>query len=336
MQSYNDFSVGGSISVNCHGRGLKYGTIADTVISLRILTETGVQTASRTQNQDLFQATVGGYGSQGIILEATLRVEPNFPIEKYVFRSLTTDSHKIINQLKDNKSLVFYNGEVYPTKEKYTYHICWFKGTLVALTTDNRLQPRANWYPMEMLLEQLLRRTTTLKKLRATLEPNNNRVVCWKNYEMSYTTNTLKPLTKFPSTTILQEYFIPPKNLNAFLDILFKTFKYYKVNVLNISFRYVKKCNDCTLNYAPEDRIAVVLYINIWRWSLQDAKLWTQILINHAINLNGTYYLPYLPFATTTQFRKGYPEYQALLDTRKKYNPTGRFSNQFVEEYLKN
>ena len=28
MQSYYNFTVGGSISVNCHGRGLLYGTLA--------------------------------------------------------------------------------------------------------------------------------------------------------------------------------------------------------------------------------------------------------------------------------------------------------------------
>ena len=29
MQSYSNFSVGGSISVNCHGRGINFGTVSD-------------------------------------------------------------------------------------------------------------------------------------------------------------------------------------------------------------------------------------------------------------------------------------------------------------------
>ena len=37
MQSYANFSVGGSISVNCHGRGLQYGTIADTILKMKVL-----------------------------------------------------------------------------------------------------------------------------------------------------------------------------------------------------------------------------------------------------------------------------------------------------------
>lgn len=31
MQSYHNFSLGGSISVNCHGRGLARGTTVDSV-----------------------------------------------------------------------------------------------------------------------------------------------------------------------------------------------------------------------------------------------------------------------------------------------------------------
>ena len=334
MQSYNDFSVGGSISVNCHGRGLKYGSISDTIDSLKILTETGIYIASKTSNTDLFQATIGGYGTQGIILEAILKIEPNFSIEKYTFRSLTCESYYIIQKLKDNKNLVFYNGDIYPTNEKYTYHVCWYKTKLHS--TSQRLQYRANWYPVKMLLEQLLRRTTLLKQLRAKFEPNNDHVICWKNYEMSYTTNTLKPLIKFPSTTILQEYFISPNNLNLFLTTMFKIFKKYKVNILNISLRWVHAVQNCILNYAPENRVAIVLYINIWKHDIRNVKIWTQKLIECAISLNGTYYLPYLLLASIEQFHRAYPNYQTLINTRKKYNPSERFSNQFAEKYLKN
>ena len=34
MQSYYNFSVGGSISVNCHSRNIKYGSISDTILSI--------------------------------------------------------------------------------------------------------------------------------------------------------------------------------------------------------------------------------------------------------------------------------------------------------------
>lgn len=42
MQSYYNFSVGGSISVNCHGRGMDFGAVSDTVVDLTVLTADGV------------------------------------------------------------------------------------------------------------------------------------------------------------------------------------------------------------------------------------------------------------------------------------------------------
>src|SRR6185437_13748088 len=41
MQSYYNFSVGGSISVNCHGRGMQYGSISDSIVGLYVLSSNG-------------------------------------------------------------------------------------------------------------------------------------------------------------------------------------------------------------------------------------------------------------------------------------------------------
>ena len=329
MQSYNDFSVGGSISVNCHGRGVIYSSISDTILSLKVLTESGVFICSKDERLELFKATIGGYGMMGIILEATLIVEPNFTIEKRVFKSLTNNL-TLFNPNKVWSNLVFYNGVIYPTNEKEIYHVCWFKSNK-RKTITQRLQKREEWYPKNMILEQLLRRTNLFKRIRSQFEPNLDEIVCNKNYEMSYTTNALKPLVKFPTTTILQEYFVRPCDLVKFLNTMNNTFKRYTVNVLNISLRWVSKITYSILNYAPQDCISIVLYINVVRYNvIKTNKEWTQILIDNA----SAYYLPYLPFASIQQFRRVYPQYKEFMKIRNMYNPTNRFSNQFAAFYF--
>lgn len=55
MQTNNDFSVGGSISVNCHGWQNDSQPICSTVESFRLLTPSGeIVRCSRTENQELF------------------------------------------------------------------------------------------------------------------------------------------------------------------------------------------------------------------------------------------------------------------------------------------
>ncbi len=78
MQSNNDFSVGGSLSVSCHGWQPNQPPIASTVASLRLMKSDGSMVrCSRAENAELFSLVLGGYGLFGIILDAELRVVPN-------------------------------------------------------------------------------------------------------------------------------------------------------------------------------------------------------------------------------------------------------------------
>ena len=78
MQSDNNFTVGGSLSVNCHGWQYGRAPIASTVESFHLMQADGtVLRCSRTENKELFSLALGGYGLFGIILDADLHVVKN-------------------------------------------------------------------------------------------------------------------------------------------------------------------------------------------------------------------------------------------------------------------
>ena len=78
MQSNNSFTVGGSLSVNCHGWQAGNGPFVTTVESFRLMTADGeVRTCSRGENAELFGLVAGGYGLFGVVLDVRLRVVPN-------------------------------------------------------------------------------------------------------------------------------------------------------------------------------------------------------------------------------------------------------------------
>ena len=88
MQSNNSFTVGGSLSVNCHGWQVGQPPFVSSVESFRIMTVEGeVRTCSRTENADLFALASGGYGLFGVILDVRLRVVPNarYRVERAIF-----------------------------------------------------------------------------------------------------------------------------------------------------------------------------------------------------------------------------------------------------------
>ncbi len=78
MQSTDIFSVGGSISVNAHGMDHQAGALAKSIKSMRVMLADGsLRTASPTENKELFDLVVGGYGLFGVIVEAELDIADN-------------------------------------------------------------------------------------------------------------------------------------------------------------------------------------------------------------------------------------------------------------------
>src|SRR5207245_10358085 len=71
MQSDNSFTVGGSLSVNCHGWQYGRPPIASTVESFRLMKADGsVVRCSRSENEEVFSLALGGYGLLGVVFDA--------------------------------------------------------------------------------------------------------------------------------------------------------------------------------------------------------------------------------------------------------------------------
>jgi FAD/FMN-containing dehydrogenase len=78
-------SVGGSISVNGHGRGLTMRPLIADVESFTLVDADGeVRTCSRTVYPEWFRLALGGYGLFGVITTVTLRLVPRRKLERVV------------------------------------------------------------------------------------------------------------------------------------------------------------------------------------------------------------------------------------------------------------
>jgi FAD/FMN-containing dehydrogenase len=339
MQSYSNFSVGGSVSVNCHGRGNIYGSLGDSITNLKLILANGnIINANLHLNQDLFKAVIGGYGGLAIILEVTLRLTDNFRIRRRVEVISTNSLVRYYQGFKSN-DIVLYNANIYPLNQNQIVNVYWIKARdSDPLTIRDRIQRPKKLYLSQMLGEQALRISDFCKRLRSVIEPQLllREQVVWKNYEMTYDTKALEPLTKIVTTTVLQEYFVPISKIEIFLEQFWVVMKLYRVNLINVSLRYVKKTDIPILNYAPGDRIAVVIYLNFVNndGGYQRTRQWTQDLIELSLQLCGSFYLPYLQMATVAQFQKAYPQWKQYLNIKKKYDPMNRFRNQMLENYL--
>lgn len=107
-------SVGGAIASNVHGKNhYKNGNFADHLLNLTLLLPDGnTLNCSSTENSDIFWATAGGMGMTGIILEATIKLQPITSLH------LTTQTKKVGNI---HEMIEAFNG----AKDTHEYMIGW-------------------------------------------------------------------------------------------------------------------------------------------------------------------------------------------------------------------
>jgi FAD/FMN-containing dehydrogenase len=154
-----------------------------------------------------------------------------------------------------------------------------------------------------------------------------------RNQEMYDSMDYLK--NRLPDTDILQEYFIPQHRMSEFVEGLHRIVAANHANLINVTIRIVHKDNVTSLPYAREDMFAYVLYFN-QSFNVRESQILqktTTDLIDLALGLKGTFYLPYQLFYSREQLRQAYPEFAEFLSVKKIYDPIGLFTNKFYEKY---
>jgi FAD/FMN-containing dehydrogenase len=156
-----------------------------------------------------------------------------------------------------------------------------------------------------------------------------------RNQEMYDSMDYLE--NRLPDTDILQEYFIPQRRMPEFVEGLHRIVASSGANLINVTIRIVHKDTITALPYAKEDMFAYVLYFN-QRFNQPEGRILqktTTDLIDLALGLDGTYYLPYQLFYSPEQLRRAYPNFDRFLAAKNSYDPIGLFTNKFYEKYGK-
>jgi FAD/FMN-containing dehydrogenase len=338
MQSYSNFSVGGSLSVNCHGRYVGKGPVVNTVRALQLVTADGrAQELSRDQDHDLFRAVVGGYGGLGVITEVELDLADNIRIARQVEQVALKDYPAFFREkvLSDPDALL-HNADLAPPGFDAPVCVTWSK-TDAPLTESRRLVPRHADYSREQNAIWSITELPGGNQLRGSFASDLYApVVTWRNHEASLDIASLEPRTRFFSTYLLQEYFIPVRHFLPFATTLAGVLQRFDVNALNVSIRHSPADTESLMAWAREEVFSFVLYYKVRSSASADADAgrWTRALIDAALAAEGRYYLPYRLHATPAQFLRAYPEARAFAALKRQVDPAYRFRNRLWDRYL--
>lgn len=340
MQSYSNFSIGGSVSVNCHGRYVGKGPLINSLRALQIVTAQGeVLELDRDTRPELFHAVVGGYGGLGVVTEVELDLDLNTRIAREA-QLVALDEYPawFRANIEGRDDAVLHNADLAPPRFDHPLAITW-RRTDAPLTLTERLIPEDREYSRDQTLiwaASELPLGDDVRERKLTRPQLEERPVVWRNREASLDADALEPRTRWFSTYLLQEYFIPVAQFQSFAAELSKTLRDFDVNALNVSIRHSPRDPNTLLHWAADDVFSFVLYYKqrTHRWADIDSARWTQRLIDAALAHGGRYYLPYRLHATPEQFLRAYPEAGAFAALKARIDPNNRFRNKLWDRYL--
>lgn len=340
MQSDNAFSVGGSLSVNCHGWQHNRPPIAATVVSFRLLRADGtVVSCSRRQNAELFRLVLGGYGLFGVLLEVRLRTVPN---EIYAFRRVLVPaasySEAYAAHVDQNPRARMVYGRLSVSQEHFleSATLNYFEYARAARPGQPLTEPGLFYAKRAVFLGS--KQDDYGKTLRWDAEQAFSRLSVGAEFSRNQIMNDSPALYLNQAagrTDVLHEYFIPRRQAARFIAELRRIVPRHRPNLLNVTIRNVYRDQDSFLRYADEEMFAFVMFFDQPLTPAAETRMTalTRELIDAALALGGTYYLPYRLHATPAQLARAYPQAAAFFRKKLEYDPQELFQNTFYQHY---
>ena len=342
MQSYSNFTVGGSVSVNCHGRYVGHGPIGHSVRALQLVTADGsVLELGPGVQPELFAAVIGGYGAVGVVTEVELDVVANTRLQRRVTPvALEAYAAHFRQSVLADPTAVLHNADLLPPRFDAPVCVTWHRvDDATPLTEPARLVPRGESYALAQNAIFVMTELPGGGLLREkVVHPLLMRqpAVKWLNHEASLDAAELEPRTRAVSTYVLQEYFIPERQFLPFAKAMAALLQRRRVEALNVSIRHSPADRVSALPWAREEVFSFVLYYKQRTWAAAREQVgeWTRELIELALRHEGRYYLPYQLHARADQFARAYPEAGRLRRIKRDVDPAGKFSNELWRQYL--
>jgi len=340
MQASNVFSVGGSLGINCHGWDIHAGTLGNTVRSITIVDAHG-EAKVVTREDELFRLIVGGIGMYGVIVSVELELTDNVMLERSGDVMRPTDYLAYFRQLQEDDSVDMHlaglslkPGHLFEEVVAENYRRKEGDEPHVAEMPEHNPEGDA----LDRIALQYARNRRWIRaagwnaKKQDILTPKS----ATRNNHMDFPIEAMMNHSRAHSDW-LQEYFVPPHQLNLFIQKLKEVLEKNDVPLYNASIRYVPQDESSEFAYAKDgEKFAIVLCFaqSMAPDQIEKTKKWVQEITDYLADHEGTYYLPYQQFATKEQFRACHPEWARGAELKRKYDPHNVFYSGFGEQYI--
>ena len=338
-------SIGGALSSNIHGRGLLLQPMVQDVESFRIINAEGKKiNVSREENAELFGLVIGGYGLFGVITEVDLRLSPRQKLKRHVeIINLSNFAAKTSQRINDG----------------YLYGDLQFKTDGAA--EDFLTRGVYSFYkpvPLDSPIPQQQRKISSdkWKELLALAHSNKAQVfedytnyylstsgqLYWTDthqlgyYDENYEAYLKKTLPDYKlGSLMISEVYVPRDRIYDFMTDLSLSNEQQQLDIIYGTIRLIKTDTETFLPWAKQDYACIVLNLRVEhsKLGLEKARSDFQLLIDVALNHDGSYFLTYHRWARKDQLLEAYPQFPMFLEFKLKYDPQEMFQSDWYRFY---
>jgi FAD/FMN-containing dehydrogenase len=333
-------SLGGSLSSNVHGRGLRFPPIVSDVESFTLLASGGEpKQCSRNDNSELFSLAIGGYGLFGIITHVTLRLVKRTKVQRIVEVIPVKD---LVASVDKRLAAGFVYGDCqYSTdldgecRSHAGVFACYRPVAIdTPIPNEQRRLSAQDWIAFYHLA-----RTDKKKAFERYSQyyVSTNEQVYWSDDHLvagSFDAYR-KAVDIERGTEMITEVYVTRDKFVPFMAKARQDFIDHQVDMTYGTIRFIEKDNDTFLPWATEPSVCIVCNLHVKHTDpgKEKAAVDFRRIIDRAILFGGRYYLTYHRWATRKQVETCYPQFVDFLRLKKKYDPQECFQSEWYRHY---
>jgi FAD/FMN-containing dehydrogenase len=342
-------SIGGSVSVNAHGRGLLMRPLGDDVERLVLMNAEGdILTCDRQENAELFSLVIGGYGLFGIICSVTLRLAPRQRVERLVDIIDIDDAVNAVFRRADEGCLYgdfqFAIDGRAPGFLRRGVFACYKPVEEEEGDSGQSADLAADVWLRLLKLAHEDKSEAFRQYARHYLASDGNRywsdtmqlstyIPGYAEYlagEMSH-----QSVAGIKETLVIGEHYVPRGRLLDFMGAARAILSTGGTEVIYGTIRAIRRDTVSFLPWAREDFACVIFNLRTahTKDGIQRTAETFRALIDSSSDLGGSFFLTYHRFATAAQIERCYPRIREWFALKKRHDPAELFSSDWYVHY---
>lgn len=338
-------TIGGALSANVHGRGLKMKPFIADVESFVLIDARGnAHTCSRTENAELFRLAVGGYGLFGAIATVKLRLAPREKIQRVVEVRMIDDLPKAFDQrIADGFTFGDFQFSVDETSEDFLRRgvfSCYRPVDPKTPMPDiQRELGDEDWHALLLLAHN--NKATAFDRYSKYYLSTSGQVYWSDTHQMStylddYHVRLDKRLgVPDRATEMITEIYVTRPSLPSFMAEVADTFRKNGVPIVYGTVRLIEQDDESFLAWAKQPYACIIFNLHVVHTpaGIERAAQAFRDLIDMGMKRGGRYYLTYHRHARRDQVEACYPQLPEFLRLKRKHDPEERFQSEWYRHY---